>query len=495
MLSFDTSRTGDTIPVIRGRALVSRFNPQREAERFIRSAIPKTSQDSGIILIVGDVLGYIAAAAAKEYAQARIVSLSLNHELMPANPPLRTGDIFWSPASGSLDSILTKVLDEEALLHESFDLLEWQPSITAFPGTAAEILEKIQRRVRIINGNITTIKAFGYRWIRNSISNYLYAQEFCRLSDVQGSALVVASGSSLNRSREFIRSSRAILIALPSSLRFLRSLGKIPDMIVQTDPGFYASLHLAEARGVQVPVAAPLFSDSGIRRHTGPFLPLSCGEPFEEALFSLLGLIPLRIPAMGTVAASAIMLSLGLSRAPVMVAGLDLCYDDIHPHVRPHTFDPVFEAAVSRVSPLYSIKYRYSRDTASKPGQSAALKTYSDWFTGLGDDISGRVRRVHPSDIELPFPTLSATEARDSQVPAGALSFIKTAAPSFKIRKERLQQLLADIRRSINTEPSSPLVKELQIKLSPPVRELNAATYTSEKIGDLQDLLSDMEAP
>lgn len=495
MLSFDTSRTGDIIPVMNGRALISRFDPQREAERFIRSAIKKTASESGTILIVGDILGYIAAAAARFHTGARIVSLSLHPELMPKLLSPEKRKIFWSPASESLDFLLKSILDEEALLYQSFDLLEWQPSISAFSGTAAGILEKIQRRIRILNGNITTIKAFGSRWIHNSIFNYLYPQEFCRLSAVQGSALVVASGSSLNRSREFIRSSRDYLIALPSSLCFLRSIGRTPDLIVQTDPGFFASLHLAEARGLQVPVAAPLFSDSGIRRYAGPFLPLSCGEPFEEALFTLLELDPLRIPALGTVAASAIMLSLGWSKNPVTVAGLDLCYDDIHPHVRPHTFDPVFHADASRVKPLYSIKFRYSRDTAAKPGQSAALKTYSDWFSGLGGDISERIRRVNPSRVELTFSPLSPVAASDTREPEGALTFTKTAAPSFKIRKKRLLHLFAEIHRSIRTIPSSPLVKELQLKLCPPSRNQDPAAYTSKKISEMQDHVSEMESP
>ncbi|WP_321992005.1 6-hydroxymethylpterin diphosphokinase MptE-like protein [Marispirochaeta aestuarii] len=493
MLSFEASRTGDIIPLMDGRALISRFDPSREAERFVRSSIQGSFQSSGTILIVGDLLGYLSRAVRRTFPEARIVSLSLHSDLMPENLSGDAREIYWSPASVPLETILTGCIDEEILLVQGFALLEWQPSINAFSDTASEVLAKIQRRIRILNGNITTIKAFGFRWIRNSISNFLFPQNFCRISESRGPFLIAASGPSLNRDGEYIRNSRAVLIALPSSLSFLRNLGRIPDIIIQTDPGYYASLHLSEAQGMKVPLAAPLFTDTCIRRHMGPVLPVSCGEPFEEALWSLLEIEPLNIPAMGTVAASAIFFSLGLSREPIIIAGLDLCYDDIHPHVRPHSFDPAFSADVCRTRPLYSRKYRYSRDTAPEQGQSPSLRTYSDWFAGLGEETARRILRLNPSRISLPFPPVQAPDPEEISGSEGRLSFREISVPSFRLRKNRLLQLLDDSRRMASRDPSSPLFRELRLKLCPPGIEADPDEYTAGKILELREIVSSME--
>ena len=495
MLSFETGRTGDIIPVMDGRALISRFNPPREAERFIRSSIKDTFQASGTLLIVGELLGYFARAARREHPEIRIISLSLHQDLMPEVQPPGEKDICWSPASGPLEALLTNSLDEESLLYRGFCILEWQPSIDAFSDTATEVLEKIQRRIRILNGNITTIKAFGFRWIRNSISNFLFTRKFCRIAEARGPFLIAASGPSLNEGREYIQRSRAALLALPSTLCFLRDLGRPPDIILQTDPGYYASLHLAEAQEMKVPVAAPLFTDSCIRRHSGPVLPLSCGEAFEEALWALLGIEPVRIPAMGTVAASAILFSLGLSRDPVIVAGLDLCYDDIHPHVRPHSFDPVFAEGTCRTRPLYSRRYRYTRDTALEQGQSPALKTYSDWFSGLSKDLTVRLRRLNPSRIHLPIPSVHTREMNGNREPRGALSFLELSVPAFRVRRERLLRLLENIYNDASRNPSSPLFRELRVKLCPPGVDENPDKYTAGEILRLQEIAACMEAP
>ncbi len=457
MIQIETSRTGFTIPLINGKALVSRFDPEREALRFIEKRISSSPET---ILILGDVLGYLGNAAGVLFPDAEILGITATAEIAGNKTPYTKQCCFDTGNAGEfLDTYITENN------FSGLTILEWQPVFKAFPEFATGILRLIQRRLRILNGNITTTRGFGSRWLKNTVSNFLHIPRFTSLAaGTPGIALIAASGASLQRSEALLRGSAIPVIALPSSLRYLKSICRVPLLTVQTDPGYYAAYHLREGLNWSSCIAAPLSASPFISRTGASILSLNQGDAFEDLLLSQLGVPSYPMPSAGTVAATALSAAIAMGAEPAVMAGLDLCYEDIHTHVRPHSFDEVFAADSLRISPEYSAKFRYSRDTENSEGQSRALETYSQWFKGLNTSFTEKARQLNPSKIELPIQELSYSEITDYSGPLFSIQFGEEATPDFRRRQTILLNILEETDSDLQNNRRNPVAAEFILK-------------------------------
>jgi hypothetical protein len=329
-------------------------------------------------------------------------------------------------------------------------------------------MRAVRRRLLIAGGNLTTLRGFGTRWISNSLLNFLFQPNFVRAAFSGRGAYLIASGPSLESCRDILAEGDAAKIALASSLAYLQQYRLKPDLLVQTDPGFYADYHLRLNREEAVPVAMPLSARPlALSAPKAPLMIIDQQEPLERALIELLGLGDASLPALpstGTVAASALFLSRNLTAEPVLLCGLDLCYSDIRTHVSPHSFDPVFAGGSSRITPLYSRRFDYSRRTASEPGQSRALKTYADWFTGLEEQP--QIFRLNPSAVDLPFQPISASEYHRIAPLGSRISYTALTVPEPSERKALVINLLKNVNRNRPLDRHQPLLEELGEKLA-----------------------------
>jgi hypothetical protein len=243
-----------------------------------------------------------------------------------------------------------------------------------------------------------TTAALGRRWFRNAFRNFLlWEDRFLRPPAAERPVLVAASGPSLERALPLIEAwrDRFSLWALPSSLLALATAGLQPDLVVLTDPGYYAAAHLHPVARLEPAVAMPLTGATGTWRVRARILPLSQGTFFERTLCALRGLRPVGLPSFGTVAASAFQLARVLGSPAVVFAGLDLSHLDVRTHVRPNVFDYFLEDRAGRLSP-----YLHRLFARAALGGSA-LATYSGWFAALPPSSMPRLYRLHPSALSL----------------------------------------------------------------------------------------------
>jgi hypothetical protein len=252
----------------------------------------------------------------------------------------------------------------------------------------------------------------GRLWIRNSIANFCAFDTVLRgsLCDPHRPILVAAPGPSLELCVPVINECRSLfdLWALPSSSLFLRDAGIRADLLVMTDPGYYAMHHL-DASGIRAPIAMPLSAARGAwhRPPVRPYL-LAQPTPFEKALLEAGGVPAPLVAPHGTVAATAIDLALRHTSAPVIVAGLDMCTRDVAMHARPNAFDLLLHLRSSRLTPHTSLLFHRavaqgSERSRGAPGtrSSPSLRTYAGWFDGPDADRSGRLFRLLPSAVGL----------------------------------------------------------------------------------------------
>jgi hypothetical protein len=401
------ARSGACTAIIAGIALHSRYDPLREAERFVQTSLQ--GEIPSAIVLLGAGLGYLVDSLRRRFPSARL--LALYYDARIHEKSLNRAELAWHPGMPEdPEAWLRRMLCELDL--EGLRVLEWPPSSRIFPDLARRARRAVEQVARELRGSMVTTQAAGRRWMRNSLLNFLNTRSLIRPAGRAGGrpVLLAASGPSLQESACWIRRcrDRLRLWALPSAALFLREEGLPPDLVVLTDPGFYALYHLHPLAGRPLRLAMPLSAAAGCWRLSAEVLWFSQGNFFEEALLDQAGLKAPAVPPHGTVAASALELALLLSNGPVILAGLDLCLYDIRSHVRPNTFERFLEPAAGRLSPMHDLLFRQAADRAphrrtvdgARIRSGLPLETYAGWFAALPH--RDRVYRLHPSPVALP---------------------------------------------------------------------------------------------
>ncbi len=496
-IRFARSRAGEVYAEASGIRIHSAYDPRREARRFVEAQTADPSPATWVVL--GEALGYLTEAIRERSPQARILPISYHAQLVGAESKTA-----WSPASReTIEAYLTRSLGELEI--EGLKVIEWAPSGAAFPREAQRAKAAVAQAVRELSGSLTTTRAFGLRWARNCLANFLALEDRLEsaslgaLSPLRRLAVVAASGPSLAEALPILKPLRKsiLLISLPSSLSALAAAGLRPDLVVATDGGNWASLHLAEVArlppGERLPLAMPLSAARGSWHTGGPLLLLTQATLFERELLAESRLSAIPIAAHGTVAAGALALALLLTRGPVVVAGLDLCFRDILEHVRPHTFDSIWERRESRLAPAYSAQFQRAMERLERASEgesfaartSHAFRAYAGWFAGLADS-EGRLFRLHPSPIALPGFTpldgdalrrLSGEAARcepRTRLPFGEAAAVpreRRAAAAAAVLA-RIEERLALGRRALGNPPRSGGKDSGELPIQPELGEL-----------------------
>jgi hypothetical protein len=230
--------------------------------------------------------------------------------------------------------------------------------------------------------------------------------------------VITGSGPGLEDSFPFILETRkrVFVLSSSSSLAALEAGGLEPDLVISTDGGSWAPLHLfacvrdpaagrGRARAGHGGVAAGRVGaehgTAACRRLLAinpcaaipsqcaafPFLVLSDGSLWQSLILRDLGVPSLVIPQRGTVTASALELALNLSAGNIYLAGMDLSVRDLRSHARPYGFDHLLYGKASRLNPVYS--QAFTRSNGIRGGKS--LEVYASWFKSRIESLPERV--------------------------------------------------------------------------------------------------------
>ena len=401
MIRISKAKNNAPTAYLNGRPLLSRHNPQEEVRRYIDKTLSEPYPPA--VIIIGDILNYFAIEIKRRCPTAIVISLHFDRRLI-AKTPLKSVSSYIVEQGAELHGCLAAHLTE--LDVHGLQIIEWMPSVQAFPKQATVARQAAADLLNMQNGNISTTAFFGRRWIRNAFKNFLSMDEVGRLPQSGKPILIAASGPTLAKSIPYLKEHRSsvMLWALPSAVS--ASLDSLiePDLVVLTDPGYYSLLHFYPLEGFQrVPIAMPLTATKSVRSFSSLTIPINQGFFFEHDLLSLAHIDATQVPPNGSVAGTALELTAGKGPATV-IAGLDFAADDIHSHVRPHMFEPFLAKTTSRIDPLLTRKYGRSRthqashDTHALKGP---LRTYADWFSRYLARSGRCVYRLFPSDVRI----------------------------------------------------------------------------------------------
>ena len=371
--------------------LHSRYNPQAEADRYISSlSLNETIQ---FFILIEPGLGYLVAPLKKKYPSARIIALHVEDFRCdaPSNEKLCRPDSEWRPGSGCSvqDFLENEIPDTQA---ETIKMLEWRPALAIYGNSYLSLIEETVSFIKRADANARTTKAFGRRWFKNFLKNTALTCKVLCPESFYVPMVITGAGPGLEDAIPLIRAfkseasgrSKPFILAASSSLMCLKAEDLLPDMVISTDGGNWAALHLYECcRGSDpltgnglLPIAAPLTAALPSQCGTLPVLPISDGSLWQTLVLNRLGIPFITLPQRGTVSASALDLAFALTRGNIYIAGMDLANNDIRSHLRPYSFDRLLEEKAYRLNPVYSQTFK--RSSLLKTGGSYSI--YASWF-------------------------------------------------------------------------------------------------------------------
>jgi len=362
--------------------LHSRYQPQLEADRYIEALNLRHDTDCFILIEPG--LCYLIPALQKARPESKIIVLHADNYFRV------TADSYpdipmWFPDSGTgVQEFLETKIPEGA----STRIIEWRPSLRIFGDRCLELVRESTEFIKRSEAGRRTAAAFGARWARNFFRNTALLNRTIQYRTLDMPIVITGSGPSLEAALPQILAARegVFVLAASSSLPALAAGGITPDMVISTDGGGWALLHLHAcfriARPSARPPARPLMLACNLSAaipsqcSTLPLLPLNDGTVWQSMVLHNLGVPSALIPQRGTVTASALDLALVLSSGSIFLAGMDLAIPDMRSHARPYGFDHLFYGAASRTCPVYS--QQFARSRAIKAGGSHDV--YASWF-------------------------------------------------------------------------------------------------------------------
>ncbi|MDR0602576.1 MAG: DUF115 domain-containing protein [Treponema sp.] len=359
--------------------LHSRFNPRLEAERYLDAL----SIRDGIMyfILIEPGRGYLASILAERYPGAKIISLHVEEPEIeePAAPGREMPS--WSPLRGPLMDFLEREIPD--IPAHRITIVEWRPALAAYGRDYLALVAETSEFIKRIDAGARTLRAFGGKWIRNFFRNLSIPFTFLAAPSLSAPVLVTCSGPGLEGALPRItrmKEDGCFILAVSSSVMALRARGLVPDMVISTDGGNWALLHLYECfrlnRGPAPNLAAGLCAALPSQCSALPFLAIDDGSLWQRVVFSGLGIPSISLAQRGTVAASALDLAFRFYAEEVFIAGADLRVRDIHTHARPYGFDRLVSEEASRFTPAYSRSFE--RALAVRDGGSHGV--YAAWF-------------------------------------------------------------------------------------------------------------------
>jgi hypothetical protein len=377
--------TGSGFPTvyIGEHALHSRYNPPAEAEKYINSLHFREGVRFFILLEPG--LAYTVAPLRKRFPRAVILSIHVSDFFSGAEKQ-SGGNAAWSPGSGEplLRFLEDHLQDTEAA---AVAIVEWRPSQTAFGESYLRLFAEAVEYIKRADANKRTMDNFGRRWFKNVFKNLGLLKRSLRCYPFTSPLVIAGAGPSLEETIPLLaeqkKHSPLFILAVSSAVPALLAAKLPPDLILTTDGGNWALLHLYEAlrdQNVDCPAfAAALTAALPSQFARLPWLPVSDGSLWQNLLLQSTGLPFAAFPQRGTVTATALDLAFTLCQGPVYITGADLDHRDIQTHARPYSFERLLTERASRFNPAYSQAFVRAAATRSS-GAAGSLGIYAQWF-------------------------------------------------------------------------------------------------------------------
>ncbi len=357
------------------------------------------------IVLLGCGLGYLAEVLLDAVPDLRVVAIEPSSELAHACRNRRNWD--EASAAGRFDLRSWPDVDTPNPLWELFDRDEPDPVVAAHPVLEREVpalVARMRARVgRIVfdgRGNAEARRRQAGRYLLNSIRNLGAIAGGADVSILQNAfagvpAVVVGAGPSLDAHLDSLKalSTKALVIAVDTTLRPLANAGVRPHLAVALDPTDLNARHLIDLPDVRDTwlVAEPSVAPAAI-------------APFEDRLFTFrvadhhpwpwltgIGLGRQLLRVWGSVLTAGLDLAIFTGANPITFVGADLAFTGGRPYCRGAIWEQDWAASTGRGQ---SLSDRFADDLAARPIEHVAdlrgqltpttphLLAFREWLLG-----------------------------------------------------------------------------------------------------------------
>ncbi len=389
MIEIESSKSGFPTARLSDKYMHSAYSPVNEAVKFFKK---NKLENYSTFILIEPCLNYLAGVIKKNIPNSKIISIHFVNDFFIRESPSSDFSLLVDSANPAYINKIREYIKETDV--EGLKIISWPPSLNHFTELSDWLKSCLWGFLRELHGNITTTSGFGKRMFSNYIKNFSISADSYSIDRTNHPVVVAGSGPNLENDIDFIKKNRDrfILLALPSALHYLRFHEIRPNLIISTDPGYWAKLHLAGFESY--PLILPYSASVPHTFFDNITIPVSQNYFLDAPLLCNTNLF-INLPSNGTVAGSALFYSFKYSSGPVFLSGLDFSFIDLLSHVRPHSFENFIEQNSSRTFPLTDIYYRRNIINSKPVDESRrithALKVYSGWFAANSSRFSSRV--------------------------------------------------------------------------------------------------------
>lgn len=453
------SRSGQPTLSIDNRFIHSRYRPVDEARQFAQRL--NVGSDVRLVIVLGDGLGYVSEAIARENRHVRVFGCCL---APPTEAPsqqsvqLVSGDCSHLTASliqfaRPLDALATRVVP-------------WPPGARAAADAFDTMKSATADAILSLRGELRTLSSFGRRWISNSLRRSLS----CGATAIPRSATedvfvfaagptseTVASGATELKSLS-ATGRRPIVLAVSSAARLLVANGIIPDLVVHSDAGFWSQLFLRKS-GVPANTPVSVTTRSAFPRSSVPPVLVSTGWLGDE-LFPDRGQLPKTTEAPSVVISALAVAKQFFPMARCWIIGADMASRGWLDHGRPHLHDEHLIREAVRMRPIATHRFERVAMPGSPAGrwpdgspayQTGALRSYEPFLRQIGRQKIGpdSMRIVSDSPIwkdsepqALSSATFGSTARKIGWSAGPSIQLERRSRPDAPVRRKHVRRVL-----------------------------------------------------
>ncbi len=497
---FSPARNTSLTCSCNGLFLHSRFDPQKEAERFVSGIA--VDYIPNVIVITGPGISYTVPFFRQRWPDARCIAIQYSSAFSRYDSDF--DQVF--PCTPETDALtlsesLFGLLGEDTAFSTLF--VSWTPSEKIWPDESTVAWQAIKAYMNKSRDVTGTRNYFNRRWLKNTVRFFSLVRHSATTVPVSKPVIVCASGPTLEPVLPLLQEhrDRYFLLALSSAVSPLAFHNLIPDAVLSTDGGWWATRHLSplltDSRLQTVPlwVTSEAAVPSELLQHH-PVQYISYGDPLETWLLSAVEdrtqtIQPLRGIRNGTVSGTALSLALALTDRQVFFCGLDLQSRNGYQHIQPNCLEARDSMKDYRLAPE---EHRSTPRTFS----NGSLAVYRNWFATRSAEKMRRAFRVISEEDQQTNSQLGYLKdippARLAQLlseePAERLTFTETVTISPSGNQpvtNALRQLQAELSAASGTLAASPLVTAFLMSTALPEYLMANRNQNPEQIAVLYD--------
>ncbi|MBN2039363.1 MAG: motility associated factor glycosyltransferase family protein [Spirochaetes bacterium] len=345
-ISVFTSKNGDIVPSVevnsRNLFIHSRFDPYKEAERFIAGIDPSKFD---LFIVFGFGFGYHIELLLKKINPDALI-LIIDKEASMVREALTHRDLALLVSDERVVMLIDPDEDQiaETLKGKSskrVSFLSHRGSFQVSPEYYNNIRQIVKSYLSVKEVNIATLSRFEKTWTANIARNI---KEFVRLPGADMfydkfrgmPALIAGAGPSLNKSLEFIKDNqdRIIIICVDTSYRILQRNGISPHFCLTVDPQIINARYFEDCTFENtVFVTDPAVHPSVFRLINGRISTVGMAFDMMKWVEEFTGPKG-ELAYGGSVTTNAYDFAKRIGASPVIMAGQDLAFTDRLAHAR-----------------------------------------------------------------------------------------------------------------------------------------------------------------